>query len=105
MKQEPLYKTGDIVTIAKREGLSADYRFTFTDEMQQFVGQSFEIAESRPSASEPCMRKDDGWVYYLRGIAKGYCWASSMFEPKKKTEKKFEIVVKTKSRIKLNFNN
>lgn len=87
MKQEPLYKKGDIVTIARREGLSNDYRFTYTDEMQQFTGQSFEIADSRPSDSEPCMRKDDGWVYYLRGGATGYCWASSMFEPKKKLKK------------------
>jgi len=102
---EPLYKKGDIVKIAKREGNKSDYRFQFTDEMQRFVGQSFEIADLRPSASEPCMRKDDGWVYYLRGGATGYRWASSMFEPKKKAEKKFEIVVKTKSRIKLNFNN
>lgn len=102
---EPLYKKGDIVTIAKREGCRTDYRFTYTDEMQQFVGKSFEIADSRPSKSEPRMRKDDGWVYYLRGGAEGYCWASSMFEPNKKAEKKFEIVLETKSRIKLNFNN
>lgn len=102
---EPLYKKGDIVTIAKREGLCTDYRFTYTDEMQEFVGKSFEIADLKQDSGEPRMRKDDGWVYYLRGGATGYCWASSMFEPKKKAEKKFEIVVKTKSRIKLNFNN
>lgn len=120
---EAKYQVGDIVTIrqlSSEDDLSGKYRFGLNSEMIALSGKSFKIKEVQTSCSSPGKLPDDGYRYKLEDDARGWSWASSMFEDEddeqtlivdalssprsSESDNDISAFIRTKKRPKLDFN-
>lgn len=74
----PKFKVGDKVRILPRKDSSGDYRFSYVNEMLDYVGKTATIINYTFLKDSAKKWPDDGYAYTLKGL--GWAWSSSMLK-------------------------